>query len=581
MNDNLTNSPTYNDPDPFESADQRFPPAENFAGLENRLPREPTGQKLWRPSQAREVTAHLLRPNPPIVSITGKPGSGRTTLISDAEQVIRRADERPTFIRFRPDSDSVAELQTDLRHLASTDGWRAKELIVIDDLDEVARLGTRGPGVELLDLISLAHHRDHVPFLVTIDQAQLDRLADVHEELAATLHHIHLLELPAADLRAIIDSAAADLARRARVNLALGVTEAALAPSAPKDARAQPGLALSRIDAAIGRARISGSATVEAKHLRHAYDADVPLVDLPAPATVAELTERLTESVRGQDAAITTFATRLAPAFAGLKLRPERPHGIFLFAGPSGVGKTELAKRTAEVAYGSADALIRLDMSEYGNGQDGRVKLIGAHRSWKNSSTDGLLTTRVIEKPRSVVLFDEFEKSSPEVWPLFLQIFDEGRLKDGWDQTASFAETVIILTSNLGVREATTRSAGFGATDEFNADRQLGAITKALPPELMNRLTAVIPFAPLAADTIGELAELELTRAARRFAENGWRIQWAPDVVDWIAGRGYDPAYGARHLQRAVERDLFPLLAASPGRAVRLRVRDGNLQATA
>lgn len=521
---------------------------------------------LWRADEAREVVSQLLRPNAPLVSITGKRGSGRTSLISEVERVLARAGRRIMLRRFQNDgAHAVNELQIILNHV-TTGMPPTKEVIVIDDLDTVARLDTRGPDAELLDEISLAHHRDGISFMVTVDDTKLERLAEVHPELAATLHHVKLSRFSLADLRAIVGGAAAELAGRAGIALDADAVESALAPPRTGDSRIHPGLALDRIDAAIGRARLHGNLVVGAGHMRLGGECAV----LPASVTRGELGRQLRESVRGQDAAVDAVAFRLAPALAGLKLRPERPHGVFLFVGPSGVGKTELAKRIAEVAYGSTDALIRLDMSEYGNGQDGRVKLIGAHRSWKNSSTEGLLTTRVLERPRSVVLLDEFEKSSPEVWPLFLQIFDEGRLTDGWNQTALFAETTIVLTSNLGVREAITRTAGFGASGTFSTDRQLETVSRVLPPELLNRITAIVPFDPLSEATIHELAELELKRASERFASAGWHIEWSEGAVDRLAQAGYDAAFGARHLHRAIEQELLPLLAASAGRAVRI-----------
>lgn len=274
--------------------------------------------------------------------------------------------------------------------------------------------------------------------------------------------------------------------------------------------------------------------------------------------------------MRGQDVAIGILAGRLAPALAGLKLRLERPHGVFLFAGPSGVGKTETAKRLADAVYGSPDALIRLDMSEYANEEDARMKLIGASKVWKNSSTEGLLTTKVIEKPRSVILLDEFEKSHPSVWNVFLQVFDEGTLTDGWGRVASFAETIIILTSNLGAREASARSAGFGEVEQFDAGRQDAAISEALPPELQGRLTATVHFDPLSADALHELARIELERAFDRFEHLGWHIEFDDDVVEWVAHSAYDARFGVRHVQRAIETEIFPLIAASSRRQVRL-----------
>jgi len=202
---------------------------------------------------------------------------------------------------------------------------------------------------------------------------------------------------------------------------------------------------------------------------------------------------------------------------------------------------------------------------------------MGRERIWKGSSTSGLLTTKVIERPRCVVLLDELEKAHLNVWNLFLQVFDEGRLTDGWGQVATFSETIIVMTSNLGVREGSERAAGFGAADGFDVNRQDAAITRALPPELQNRMSATVHFAPLSADAIREVALIELERAVDQFARQGWKVEFDPDVVEWVARAGYDDRYGARHVQRVIDTEVFPLLAAAEDRRVRLCAGDSGL----
>lgn len=295
--------------------------------------------------------------------------------------------------------------------------------------------------------------------------------------------------------------------------------------------------------------------------------------DLSSEAIVSALAQ----DVRGQEKAIATVAESLAAPLAGLKIRPERPHAVFFFAGPTGVGKTQLAKSLARVVYGTDRALIRLDMSEYADGQDARMKLIGGSRIWKNSSTEGLLTTRVRRKPLNVLLLDEFEKSDPSIWPLFLQIFDEGILTDGWGKTAHFDESIIVMTSNLGAEEATAPQVGFGATDgevSFDAERQLGVIAKALPPEFIGRMSATVVFDPLDRYAIREIARKEVSGLTERLDERGWHILCDENVPAWIADVDYDPAHGARYLQRTIERHLLRPLAKIHSRNARVSVAD-------
>lgn len=151
-------------------------------------------------------------------------------------------------------------------------------------------------------------------------------------------------------------------------------------------------------------------------------------------------------------------------------------------------------------------------------------------------------------------------------------MFDEGRLTDGWGKVANLSETVIILTSNLGVKEGSTRSAGFGSAEGFDSAKQDASITDALPPELLNRITETVRFNALSSDAIREIAAIELAQAFDRFAQSGWRIEFDDDVVTWIAASGYDARYGARHLQRNIERQVLPLLVAAQLKRVRLKV---------
>lgn len=193
----------------------------------------------------------------------------------------------------------------------------------------------------------------------------------------------------------------------------------------------------------------------------------------------------------------------------------------------------------------------------------------------------GWLTTRVNKNPRSVVLLDEVEKADWQIWNTFLQVFDAGRLTDGRGVTADFSETIIIMTTNLGAREAAKGLVGFGDQGQHASvgkDRQLGVIKNGMAPELVNRIDEIILFNPLTLEVIEEIAVAELAKVTTRLEAAGWSIEYAPEVTEWLAATGYDPVYGARHLHRNIERELLLLLAEEPGRELVISVGVDGLE---
>ena len=296
-----------------------------------------------------------------------------------------------------------------------------------------------------------------------------------------------------------------------------------------------------------------------------------------------DLSSLLQARIKGQVEATVQVAERLILTRQGLDIRPERPNGVFLFVGPSGVGKTELAREVALHEFGSYDQLIRIDMSELSD-RSASTRLIGPHPGYIGSDDpSGWLTTKVIAMPKCVVLLDEIEKAHPGIWNTFLQVFDTGRLTDGRGVTADFRETLIIMTSNLG----TTTSAmplGFGdptARATVARDRVIGAVKSEMPPEFLNRIDDIIVFDALSSEIIAEIAQAEVDAARVRLAKEGWQLTIDPEVIKWLAESGYDPAYGARHLQRNIERELLTAVAKAGSRDVSARIVDGHLSVAA
>ena len=277
--------------------------------------------------------------------------------------------------------------------------------------------------------------------------------------------------------------------------------------------------------------------------------------------------EVLGRRVKGQETAIKTVSDAVRLARTGLG-NPNRPVGSFLFVGPSGTGKTELAKALSEFLFHDESSLIRFDMSEFME-EHSVSKLIGAPPGYKGCDEEGQLTGKVRTRPYSVVLFDEIEKAHPRVLDIFLQIFDEGTLTDANGRKCSFRNVVIILTSNLGSGElAAKKEMGFGAKPEDAAKIQVrmderirGAIKSHLRPELVNRLSSIVQFHQLATADIREIVGKCLAALNTRLADRQITVSLSPDVVDLIVKEGFSPEYGARELERAIERLISKPLA--------------------
>ena len=268
--------------------------------------------------------------------------------------------------------------------------------------------------------------------------------------------------------------------------------------------------------------------------------------------------ERLHERIIGQDDAITVISDAIRRARSGLK-DPKRPIGSFIFIGPSGVGKTELAKALAEFMFDDEDALLRLDMSEYRE-QHTASRLFGAPPGYVGYEEGGQLTEAVRRRPYRVILFDEIEKAHPEVWNTLLQILDNGRLTDGQGRQVDFRNSVLIMTSNLGT-EYVSRSGSLGFLDSAASDKDIEArnkIDKALKdafrPEFLNRVDEIVLFSQLTREQMVKIVDLQLKDVEQRLAENGLEVSLTKKARLWLAEQGYSADFGARPLTRALQK---------------------------
>ncbi|MCC3266229.1 ATP-dependent Clp protease ATP-binding subunit [Arthrobacter gengyunqii] len=289
----------------------------------------------------------------------------------------------------------------------------------------------------------------------------------------------------------------------------------------------------------------------------------IPVVKLSEEEStrLLKMEDELHKRVIGQDQAIKSISQAMRRTRAGLK-DPKRPGGSFIFAGPTGVGKTELAKALAEFLFGDEDALITLDMSEYSE-KHTVSRLFGAPPGYVGYEEGGQLTEKVRRRPFSVVLFDEVEKAHADLFNSLLQILEDGRLTDSQGRVVDFKNTIIIMTTNLGTRDISKSvSTGFqsGTDTKTGYDRMRARVTEELRqhfrPEFLNRVDDTVVFPQLTQDEIVQIVDLFLERLGKRLADKGMTIELTPAAKELLATRGYDPAMGARPLRRTIQREI-------------------------
>jgi ATP-dependent Clp protease ATP-binding subunit ClpC len=285
----------------------------------------------------------------------------------------------------------------------------------------------------------------------------------------------------------------------------------------------------------------------------------VPLQRMSTEETsrLLRMEEEIHRKVVSQHEAIAAIARAVRRSRAGIK-DPKRPIGTFIFAGPTGVGKTLLAKSLAEFMFGDEGALVQLDMSEYME-KHNVSRLIGAPPGYVGFEEGGQLTEKIRRRPYSVVLLDEIEKAHPDVWNMLLQIMEEGRLTDSFGRTVDFKNTILIMTTNAGAEEVTNRaSLGFAKKDEHTSYEKMKetlklALERHFRPEFLNRLDDIIVFRPLTRADLQNIIDIELSKVYKRLAEKNLKLVFSNEAREFLIDKGYSPEFGARPLRRAIE----------------------------
>ncbi len=452
-------------------------------------------------------------------------------------------------------------------------------ILFIDEVHTIVGAGDREGAQDAAQLLKPALARGELSCIGATTQDEYRKFIRQDPALERRFSPVTIAELTAEACLAVLEKVVPRIvARHAARGQTLTVEPAAMQAAVSltdkyvKD-RNQPDKCIDAIDIACAAAIVNGRTSVVVGDVATVVS---EWTGIPAGQLTADERRRLMDMeailaarVVGQEAAVAAVSRRVRTALAGLKA-PNRPVGVFLFLGPSGVGKTQLAKELARFLFGTTDALTRVDMGEYQE-KEKAWTLIGAARGYRESGKGGLLTEAIRKRPFGVVLLDEIEKAHPDLFNVFLAAFDEGRITDGIGNAIDCSNAIFVLTSNLGAFRREPGAVGFGAkvdgdSPEASQDRLRERATAFLRPELVNRITEVVEFQPLSPSHLGAVLDIVLREQSCRLADEGLKLRLTEQARRLLLDRGYDPMMGARPLERAVERLLVgPMVDAFLG----------------
>jgi ATP-dependent Clp protease ATP-binding subunit ClpC len=522
----------------------------------------------WRELLAAAESA-IRQPRARSVLISGDPRIGKSAMV----RLLGGALQEAGWTIF---SASGAELMADQIYFGQLEGRirkiveslhsRRKLVWNVSDLGQMANSGThKGQAASILDQILPAIVAGNLIIIGEVSQKVATRLFQSRPSLRSVIEVLPLEPMDESETLTL----AGEVGQRIATHFKIEVSDQAIVTTLELAQHylgggQLPGIVLELLRRAATRSVNAGDKALTADSVIDTLSqlSGLPriILDTSQKVELARVREFFAARVIGQDEAVKAVVDRIAMLKAGLT-DPGRPIGVFLFAGPTGTGKTELAKTLAEFLFGAAERMTRLDMSEFQT-QEATSKILGQRG---DSEADSLID-RIRKQPFSVVLLDEFEKAHPNCWDLFLQIFDDGRLSDANGREADFRHCFIILTSNLGA--TAHRSAGLGfrpSVDAYGGDQVLRAIAQTFRPEFVNRLDKIIVFQPLSRDLMRGILHKELAGILERrgLRERSWAVEWEASAIEFLLDRGFSPEMGARPLKRAIDQLLLAPLAAT------------------
>jgi ATP-dependent Clp protease ATP-binding subunit ClpC len=523
-----------------------------------------------RATPLRELVNILLQRRRNNVLIVGEPGGGRRTLVSALAQLAAR-DHTPAGIgkgiwALQPAAllgNPEANIELALR---VADGG----ILLIPDLPLFFG-GSAFPGyAEAGMAIRTALTDRRLRIIGTASPQGFNKWLEADGTLVETAVILRYEAPTVAETTAILDLHRASFEKEYTITFAADAMSAAATLAKQYLPGALPSTALAALERACVLVQLAGAAapelrtvgigadpTVDASDIAAAVGAmsGVPVGQMVGPERerLARMEEELHERVIGQDEAIAAISRAYRRARAGFR-DLKRPIGSFLFLGPSGVGKTETARALAEFLFGTEEAMVRIDMSEYGE-KHTVARLVGAPPGYVGYEEGGQLTEQVRRKPSSVVLFDEVEKGHPDVYNLFLQILDDGWLTDGKGRRIDFRNTIIIMTSNLGTEYILAEgNAQAGEPLPESTREQIDDVLRShFRPEFLNRIDKIVTFTPLSRDQLGKVLDLSLSRVYGMAAAAGLRFELTPAAKDWLLDQNTQPEFGARPIRRIVQ----------------------------